>query len=453
MSNPLGEEPDALARSVRRKVAWRLLPLLFAMYIIAYLDRANAGFAMLQMRDKLGFDPAVFGWGLGLFYVGYLLLEIPGALIVEHWSARKWFTRILVTWGACSMSMALVRTPAQFYVARFLLGLAEAGFFPGVIVYFTHWFPRKDRALAMSVMLLAVPGSLALGANVSAVLLRQDWFGLVGWQWVFLVEGAPAVLLGLAVPFAMTDRPRDAGWLTPAERDHLEHALAEERRETTALSGHMSLGEALRLRSVWLLALGILATNLGGMGLVFWLATMVKTFLGKTDVAYDDAEVLQWTGVVFACGTLGVFLSGLLANRTGQWKWCCVAGQVGAGVFLLLSAVPGQPWALVFTWLCLAGFFANFWFSPYWVLPTLALTSSAAAVSIGVINMCANVPGFASNTIMGYMAKAGLSDGARLVFLAGGFLVGGVFVGAIHIRKFETTTGTDIEPDRRHTNA
>jgi ACS family tartrate transporter-like MFS transporter len=441
----IDEELDAVARSARRKVAWRLLPLLFAMYVIAYLDRANAGFAMLQMRDKLGFDPAVFGWGLGLFYVGYLLLEIPGALIVEHWSARKWFTRILVTWGTCSMGMALVQTPAQFYAARFLLGLAEAGFFPGVIVYFTHWFPRKDRALAMSAMLLAVPGSLALGANVSAVLLRQDWFGLAGWQWVFLVEGAPAVLLGLAVPFVMTDRPRDARWLTPDERDRLEHALAGERRETTARTGHMSLGEALRLRTVWLLALGILATNLGGMGLVFWLATMVKTFLGKADVAYDDSEVLQWTGVVFACGTLGVFLSGLLANRTGHWKWCCVAGQVGAGVFLLLSAIPGQPWALVFTWLCLAGFFANFWFSPYWVLPTLALTSSAAAVSIGFINMCANVPGFASNTIMGYMEKAGLSDSMRLVYLAGGFILGGVFVGLIRIHK-PSPTGplTDI---------
>jgi MFS transporter, ACS family, tartrate transporter len=303
-----------------------------------------------------------------------------------------------------------------------------------VIVYFTHWFPQAERARAMSGMLLAVPGSLALGAAVSAVLLRQDWFGLDGWQWVFLVEGAPAVLIGLALPWLMTDRPRDARWLTPDERDWLERTLATERRQTAAATAGMTLGRALRLRTVWFLALGILFTNLGGMGLVFWLATMVKGFLGKGEsVAADDSEVLIWTGAVYLCGLAGVVISGAVADRTGQRKWCCVAAQVLTGVFLVLSAVPGQSWALVFTWLCLAGFFAHSWFSPYWVLPTLALTSSAAAVSIGVINMAANVPGFLSNTIMGYMKAAGLSDGARLLFLACGFFLGAVFVGLIRI--------------------
>jgi MFS transporter, ACS family, tartrate transporter len=391
---------DDLPRRVRRKVARRIIPLLFLLYIISYLDRANAGFAKLQMEDRLGFPAEVFGLGLGLFYVGYLLLEIPGALIVEHWSARKWFTRILVTWGACSMAMALVREPWQFYLARFLLGLAEAGFFPGVIVYFTHWFPRADRARALSGMLLAVPGSLALGAAVSAVLLRQDWFGLDGWQWVFLVEGTPAVLIGAALPLLMT------------------------------------LGQALRLRAVWLLALGILATNLGGMGMVFWLATMVKEFIGKgSPVPADDSQVLVWTGAVYLCGMLGVVVSGAVADRTRQRKWCCVVAQLASGAFLAASAIPGQPWPLVFTWLCLAGFFTHAWFSPYWVLPTLALTSSAAAVSIGFINMSANVPGFLSNTIMGYMQAAGLSDGARLLFLSAGFVLGGVFVGLVPVRK------------------
>jgi ACS family tartrate transporter-like MFS transporter len=427
---------DDLPRRVRRKVARRIIPLLFLLYIISYLDRANAGFAKLQMEDRLGFPAEVFGLGLGLFYVGYLLLEIPGALIVEHWSARKWFTRILVTWGACSMAMALVREPWQFYLARFLLGLAEAGFFPGVIVYFTHWFPRADRARALSGMLLAVPGSLALGAAVSAVLLRQDWFGLDGWQWVFLVEGTPAVLIGAALPLLMTDRPRDARWLTPEERDCLEQTLAAERREAAAAAGAMTLGQALRLRAVWLLALGILATNLGGMGMVFWLATMVKEFIGKgSPVPADDSQVLVWTGAVYLCGMLGVVVSGAVADRTRQRKWCCVVAQLASGAFLAASAIPGQPWPLVFTWLCLAGFFTHAWFSPYWVLPTLALTSSAAAVSIGFINMSANVPGFLSNTIMGYMQAAGLSDGARLLFLSAGFVLGGVFVGLVPVRK------------------
>src|SRR6476659_7087766 len=196
-------DADAVARSVRRKVALRTLPLLFAMYVVAYLDRANAGFAKLRMQDELQFSDPVFGLGFGLFFVGYLVLEIPGALLVERWSARKWFARILVSWGFCSMAMALVRTPTQFYLARFLLGLAEAGFFPGVIVYFTHWFPRPDRARAMTGMLVGIPISLSLGARVSGWLLEQHWYGLKGWQWVFVVEGLPAVLLGVAVPFLL----------------------------------------------------------------------------------------------------------------------------------------------------------------------------------------------------------------------------------------------------------
>src|SRR5438067_7702116 len=191
----LADPPDPAAATARRKVARRVLPLLLALYVVAYLDRANLGFAKLQMQGELRFSDRVFGWGAGLFFAGYLVLEVPGALLVEHWSARKWFARILVTWGACSMGMALVGTPTEFYLARFLLGLAEAGFFPGVIVYFTHWFPRKDRARAMTGMLVGIPISLALGARVSAVLLAQDWFDLHGWQWVFIVEGAPAVLL------------------------------------------------------------------------------------------------------------------------------------------------------------------------------------------------------------------------------------------------------------------
>ena len=208
---------DSVARCARRKVAWRVLPLLFLLYVIAYLDRTNISAAKLKMKDDLAFSEAVFGLGIGLFFIGYLFLEIPGALLVERWSARKWFARILITWGFCSMAMALVETPTQFYAARFLLGLAEAGFFPGVIVYFTHWFPRRDRARAMTGMLVGIPISLSLGAYVSGWLLEQKWYGLAGWQWVFVVEGIPAVLLGIAVPFLLTDRPHQAKWLTPEE--------------------------------------------------------------------------------------------------------------------------------------------------------------------------------------------------------------------------------------------
>src|SRR5665213_3308032 len=274
-------------RAIRRKVAWRILPLIFILYVIAYLDRANLGNAWLQMQYLPGFDPQVLGWGAGIFFAGYQLLEIPGALLVERWSARKWFARILVTWGACSMGMALVSTPWQFYLARFLLGLAEAGFFPGLVIYFTHWFPRADRGRALASMVLAVPVSLTVGAWISGALLSVNWFGLAGWQW--LVE-----------------------------------TLAEDSRQAKEAGGE-TLSEAMRRPTVWLLALGIFAANTGGYALVFWLPTVVKTLLQEVvgSAAPTNEAVLGWTGLVYFCGLAGVWLSGQSSDRTGERKWHC----------------------------------------------------------------------------------------------------------------------------------
>src|SRR6476620_1036865 len=212
-SNPATETASASlvnSHALRRKVAWRVLPLVFLLYIVAYLDRANVGFAKLAMADDLKFSDEVFGFGFGIFFIGYLILEIPGALIVERWSARKWFARILISWGFCSALTAFVQTPMQFYVARFLLGVAEAGFFPGIIVYFTHWFTGRDRGRALSGLVLAVPFSLALGAPVSAVLLDVKRRRLAGWKCLFQLEGLPAVVPGIRTLFSRTERQRDA---------------------------------------------------------------------------------------------------------------------------------------------------------------------------------------------------------------------------------------------------
>jgi ACS family tartrate transporter-like MFS transporter len=432
--DPTPEERHEIARSARRKVAWRVLPLLFLLYVIAYLDRANVGFAKLKMQKDLEFSETVFGVGVALFFVGYMFLEIPGAVLVERWSARKWFARILVTWGACSMAMALVRTPEEFYVVRFLLGLAEAGFFPGVIVYFTHWFPRRERGRAMAVMLFGIPLSLALGARVSAVLLEQDWFDLKGWQWVFLVEGAPAVLFGFVLPFILPDRPRDAKWLTEDERDWLEGELEAERRATAAV-GTESLGQALLTRNVWLLALGLMATNMAGYVFVFWLATVVEGLLATAGRAADATNVLNWTGLVYLCGLAGVWVSGWSSDRTGERRWHCIAGQIGGALFLTLAMVPGQPWGAVFAWLCLSGFFAMFWFTPFWVLPTMTLTASAAAVAIGIINMCGNIAGAIGSPVVGALKDAGFGDRASMAFVAACFVAGAVFVLLVRVPR------------------
>lgn len=430
----LDHSTDALARSVRRKVAWRILPLMFLLYVVAYLDRANVGFAKLPMQDALGFPDYVFGWGFGLFFAGYLFLEIPGALLVEYWSARKWFARILITWGICSMGMALVQTPMQFYIARFMLGLAEAGFFPGLIVYFTHWFPARERGRALGSLLIAVPFSLALGAAVSSALVRLDWFGLAGWQWLFLIEGFPAVLFGIAVPFLLTDRPKDARWLTPAEREWLETTLEEERRAAEP-AGAMTVWRALSLRTVWQLALGIFAVNLGGYALVLWQPTAVRGLLGASGQESDPSSVLVWMGLIYLCGLVGVWFSGRSSDRTGDRKWHCVVGQVLTGVFLVASTIPGQPWLLTFAWLCLTGFFGYFWIAPFWALPTQALSAAAAAVAVGVINMCANVAGLLGSPVIGGMKSRGFDDAACLLVLAGCYLCGGAILSTVRTRK------------------
>ena len=413
--------------ALRRKVAWRVLPLVFLLYIVAYLDRANVGFAKLRMASDLKFSEEVFGLGIGIFFIGYLLLEIPGALLVERWSARKWFARILISWGFISAVTAFVRTPTEFYVARFLLGVAEAGFFPGIIIYFTHWFASADRVRALSGLVMAVPFSLALGAPVSALLLDVNWLGLAGWKWLFIVEGIPAVLLGGVTLACMTDRPRDAQWLTPAERDHLEELLAAEARAKEAM-GRVTVWQALRLPNVWLLALGIFATNTGGYALGFWLPTTVKNLSGASDHA-----ALFYSGLFYACGLVGVFISGQSSDRRGERKWHCVGGQVATALLLAGSALPGQSFPLVMTWLCLTGLAAYFWPSPFWALPTLTLTSSAAAVSIGFINMCANLAGYLGNHINGWLHEGGASETACLLFLAACYFIGGVLVSCVSV--------------------
>jgi ACS family tartrate transporter-like MFS transporter len=427
--------------ALRRKVAWHILPLVILLYLVAYLDRANVGFAKLRMARDLGFSEEVFGLGIGIFFIGYLTLEIPGALLVERWSARKWFSRILVTWGLISAATAFVQTPGQFYLMRFLLGVAEAGFFPGVIVYFTHWFPMRDRARAMSGFIVAIPLSLALGAPISGLLLDVNWLGWKGWQWLFIVEGLPAVVLGFVTWILMTDRPRNAAWLTPMERDYLEKVLAEEARAKESVH-KFTIGQALRSRNVWVLALGIFATNTGGYALTFWMPTTVRNVSGGS-----DTSALLYSGIFYFCGLAGVLYSGFAADRTGNRKWTCIAGQWATGTFLALSAIPGQPFGMVMTWLVLTGLTAHSWPPPFWALPTTTLTQGAAAASIGFINIFANLAGYFGNHLIGWLKDQGANDNACLFLLAGWYLLGGAVVSLVRAKPEVETAGLRAAAD------
>jgi ACS family tartrate transporter-like MFS transporter len=437
MSIQLSPPPEPVdPRAVARKVWWRIVPLVFILYLVAYLDRANVSYVKDHLQERFGLPEEefarVFGWGTGIFFIGYLLLEVPGTLLVEHWSARKWFARILVSWGVCSMCTALVRTPLQFFVVRFLLGVAEAGFYPGIIVYFTHWFPRAERGRAFSGLVLGIPVGLALGAPVSAQLLSVNWLGLGGWQWLFILEGLPAVVLGVAVPFLMSDRPHHARWLGEAERGWLEATLRAEKQSAAA---RVTLRQALRLPAVWLLALGIFATNTGGYALVFYLPSVVKALLTSAGYEVVGNSHLNWLAPTYLFGLVGVLLSGRLSDATRQWKWYCIAGQVLTGVFLTAMAAGGQPWGAVVAWLCVVQFFAFFWPSPFWVLPTLTLSTTAAAVAIAFINICASVAGQVGPAIFGEMQARGYDYRACLLVAAGWFVLGGCIVTFIRVPR------------------
>lgn len=335
--------------NIRRKIAWRILPFVFVLYIIASLDRANVAYAKITMMADQGFSEAVFGFGAGIFFVGYLLLEIPGALIVERWSARRWIARILLTWGLCAVLVGLVRTASQFYAARFLLGLAEGGFFPGIIVYLTHWFCARDRARALAGFILAIPVSLSLGAPISALILRLDWFGFAGWRWVFVLEGLPAIVFGAITLVHLTDHPQEAAWLEPEERKWIIAELEAEKHAKSA-TAQVSILQALQDRNVVLLSLALFFANIGTYAFVFWLPTTVQKASGRSAIFSTALSALP-----FVVALVSVVLVGRSSDLRGERKWHTAVPLGLAGLFFPLSAFAQTPFSVVMLWLCATG--------------------------------------------------------------------------------------------------
>ncbi len=438
--------PSALDRA-RRKAYWRLLPLLFVCYVIAFVDRANVSIAKLTMtKDLPGFDNAVIGLGAGMFFLGYFLLEIPGSLIVERWSARKWICRIMVTWGFMAALTALVKTPEQFYGVRFLLGLAEAGFFPGVVVYLTHWFPGRDRAKALACFFVATPVAQIVTPNISFALLKigtdevvngvavhhPEVWGLEGWQWIYIVWGLPAVLLGVAVFFLMPDHPRHAKWLTPEEREALENELAAEKAKGAA-GGHMTVLQALRHPKVLLLALAYFCTVTGSYGVVFFLPSILKDWY---DLKYDALTWLVILPPLFALvAQVGV---GWNSDRTKERRLHAVLPIViGA---LALAALPSTRGTLPLTVACFIVAFIGFkaYQPAFWTMPNLFLASSAAAGSIGLINSVGNLGGFLGPYLLGKVETVTGSYVGGIYYLCGSMLVSATilfFLGLGHREK------------------
>jgi MFS transporter, ACS family, tartrate transporter len=404
------------------RVSRRLIPLLFLLYILNFLDRVNVGFAALEMNRDLGFGPAVYGFGAGVFFLGYCLFEVPSNLVLYRTGARLWIARIMVTWGLAASAMMLVRTPGSFYLIRFLLGVAEAGFFPGIIFYLTYWYPARERARAYAWFLAAIPVCGVIGGPISGALLGLDgWLGLEGWQWLFLLEGIPSVLVGFAVLWLLPDRPRDARWLPPAERAWLEERMAAERAERVAPHGE-SLLRTLRNPLVWWLGLSYFLLVVGLYGFALWLPQLVKA-----SGDFSNFEVGLITAIPYATAAAGMVLVGRSSDRTGE-RYLHLVMPALAGVVGFLAATRTGSTGPLIAALSLCAFGVLGWLGPFWALPTAFLREQAAAGGIALINSMGAVGGFVGPYLIGNIKERTGEFAPGLLVLAGSLAAAAVIV-------------------------
>jgi ACS family tartrate transporter-like MFS transporter len=394
----IASEPRELSQvrsSALRKITWRLIPFLFLLYVVAWLDRVNVGFAALQMNSDLGFSEAAFGFGSGVFFVGYCLFEVPSNLILARVGARVWISRIMITWGAISVGMMFVRTPTAFYVLRFLLGAAEAGFFPGVIYYLTLWYPAAQRARAIAAFMTAVPVTGLIGGPLSGMLLgRRGQWGLAGWQWLFLGEGLPAIILGGIVIVYLTERPQVARWLTEAER---EWVITELMNEHSTHGPPPSILAALTNSTIWRLGIIFLLAAIGFYGYSFWSPLVIKSLTGVSDLG------VGWILAAISAATiLFMLLNGAHSDRTNERSVHVAVPLLimGIGFFVcafVRSPLPGLlALALVPIGHCSA-------YGPFWSIPSRFLSGSAAAAGTALVVTIANVGGFVGPALIGYL--------------------------------------------------
>jgi MFS transporter, ACS family, tartrate transporter len=426
--------PEA-ALSARRRIAQRLLPFLFAMFVIAYLDRVNVSFAALEMTHDLSFSNRVFGLGSGIFFIGYLVFEIPGCLIVERWSARKWFARIMVSWGLVTALMAFIKTPLHFYLVRTLLGVAEAGFFPGIIVYLSHWFRAEDRAKAGSMFMVAIPVANIVGSPLAGWLLGVHWLGMQGWRWLFIVEGIPAIVLGIITAFYLTDWPREAAWLSDGERNWIIGALEAEAREKKAKRS-FGTWEALRQRSVLQLTLIYFCGVSASYGFTIWLPTFLKRASGMSNLAVTLLTILPYL-TAFSV----MLLNGWHSDRTGERRWHTAAPLLLAASAFALLTIPGTSFG--FALLCLAGASCvNSFLPPFWSIPYAFLGESAAAASTGLINSIGNLGGLVAPWVVGYFLDRTHSFSPGFLYVIVGLVLAVALVLTLPVRPGQQMKST-----------
>ncbi len=414
--------------STINRIYWRIIPLFFAMMFFNYLDRINIGFAGLRMNADLGFGPAVFGFGASIFFLGYMVLEVPSNLMLHWVGARVWLARILMTWGAVATCMAFVSSAWSFYLLRFGLGVAEAGFMPGLVLYLTYWFPARYRARAIAGYIIAGAFSAVLGGPISTTLMTylNGLGGLHGWQWMFIAEGVPTILLGAFTLYYLTDRPADATWLTPAQRQWLQSEL---QAEVAAIEreGRHRLIDSIRDVRVWLLAALFGCALVGIYGMLIWLPQIIKSLGTRSDI-----EVGFLSAVPPLLGVVGTILVSRSSDRSGDRKLHLAAIYMLGAIGMLASALVPNP-ILAYVCLCIAGLGINSGNSLFWSLNASLMTGVVAAASIAAVNTIAQFGGLIGPWLIGLVKDSTGSYSLALATISGFLLIAGAIAATMPV--------------------
>lgn len=412
---------ESVEKKIYAKVTWRLMPLLFIAYIIAYLDRVNVGFAKLQMLQDLKLTNTVYGLGAGLFFIGYFFFEVPSNIILHRVGARKWIARIMISWGIISAATMLVKTAGMFYFMRFLLGIAEAGFFPGIILYLTYWYPSYWRGRMVALLIAANPVSGLIGGPASGWIMQSlaGKYGWAGWQWLFLLEGLPAIVMGIMVYLYLDDRIRNATWLSEEEKQVLEKNIEAEAQEKQS----HSLREAFGSGMVWLMSFIYFCLLMGMYGVTFWLPTIIKATGVKSVL-----NVGLLTSIPFAAGVIGMILISRSSDARQERRWHCAVPAAISCISLILSTIYGKDTILAVMFLSLAMAGSLSALPAFWILPTAFLGGTAAAAGIAVVNSIGNLSGFLGNYLVGWLTDLTHSTNSGVYVLAFAAFVGAALV-------------------------
>jgi MFS transporter, ACS family, tartrate transporter len=419
----------SLGQRTRRRVASRLLPFVFLLYVVNYIDRVNVSFANLRMSADLGFSDRVYGLGVGMFYVTYVLFEIPGAIIVERWSARKWIARIMISWGIVTILTGFVHTATQFYIARFFLGAAESSFFPGMIVYLTHWFCSRDRSRAIACLYAANPAAALIGSPLAGWVLGVHWGAVTGWRWLFILEGIPAVLVGIITLLYMTDRPKEAGWLDPDEQEWLVNELQTELQAKKRLRDY-TIKEAFFDRQIQILIAAYFLALTGALGTIYWIPTFMKRISG-----FSNQSVTSLLLIPALIGFAGMLVNGWHSDKTTERHWHTAIPLLLAALMFFFLTLAGRSVSSAIAFLLLGSGVMYAYYPTFWAIPTMMLGEAAAAATFGLINSIGQLGGLVGNYTVGVLNDRTHSLTASFGFIAFVYVGAGTLILCLRRRQ------------------